>query len=626
MSDKPNVVLVNMPFGNLVTPSIGLGLLKGALAKSGVPARVYNFQFRFAELIGQENYVTIYGTTHTEELVGEFIFSHALFGPTWAGDIDRYVEDVLMRKAPGSVGEMTYTDAELVEFGRIICEAREKVEGFLDECLHAVCSVRPDVVGFTSLFHQHVASLSLAKRIKNLVPKTCIVFGGANCEGTMGAETMRQFEFVDAVVSGEADFVFPQIVNALTASRSIPKLNGVLSRNVSELRVLQQPPSHTPMVEDLDLLPFPDYDDYFSQQHASSVSFTTEPSLLFETSRGCWWGEKHHCTFCGLNGETMRFRSKSARRALDEFLYLTQRYPGCSVNVVDNILDMEYFNDFLPMLAQRQHGFKLFYEVKANLKKEQLRLLLDAGVSEIQPGIESFSDHVLHIMRKGVSALQNIQLIKMCRELGIKVFYNLIWGFPGESPDDYADMVRLIPLISHLQPPVGEGAIRIDRFSPSFEQANELGFGELIPHPAYSYVYPFNLEALSMLAYFFVREDGNSSGPHYTQALATEVQNWRTCHPKSDLFWMQTEDYLLIWDFRPMASEVLTVLKGLEKDCYLECDQIRTPRQIVQAQQARGNTQPEEHTISEILDSFTERGLMIRQGHSYLALAYAKSN
>ena len=321
----------------------------------------------------------------------------------------------------------------------------------------------------------------------------------------------------------------------------------------------------------------------------------------------------------------MRFRSKSAKRALGEFLELTQRYPGCSVNVVDNILDMQYFNDFLPMLAKRRHGFKLFYEVKANLRKEQLRLLRDAGVCEIQPGIESFSDDVLRIMRKGVRAFQNIQLLKMCRELGIKVYYNLIWGFPGESPNDYAEMARLIPLISHLEPPVGEGTIRIDRFSPNFEQAKELGFGELLPHPAYGYVYPFNLAALSMLAYFFVTADAGKSDDQYTEALGTEVQHWRACHPQSDLFWMQTKDYVLIWDFRPIAGERLTVLKGLQKDCYLECDQITTPRQIVQALSDRGETQPEEHAVRKILDSFTNRGLMVRQGNSYLALAYAKS-
>jgi hypothetical protein len=57
----------------------------------------------------------------------------------------------------------------------------------------------------------------------------------------------------------------------------------------------------------------------------------------------------------------------------------------------------------------------------------------------------------------------------------------------------------------------------------------------------------------------------------------------------------------------------------------LECDQITTPRQIVQALSDRGETQPEEHAVRKILDSFTNRGLMVRQGKSYLALAYAKS-
>jgi hypothetical protein len=213
----------------------------------------------------------------------------------------------------------------------------------------------------------------------------------------------------------------------------------------------------------------------------------------------------------------------------------------------------------------------------------------------------------------------------MCRELGVKVYYNIIWGFPGESPNDYEEMARLIPLLSHLQPPVGEGAIRIDRFSPNFEQAEALGFGELLPHPAYAHVYPFNAEALSMLAYFFVTADSNNSSDQYTKALQTEIQRWRTGHAKSDLFWMQSQDYLLIWDFRPVARERLTVLKGLAKDCYLECDQIRTPRQIAQANSARGDTPAKEQAIRKILDSLTKRGLMVRHGNSYLALAYAKS-
>ena len=73
---------------------------------------------------------------------------------------------------------------------------------------------------------------------------------------------------------------------------------------------------------------------------------------------------------------------------------------------------------------------ELFYEVKANLKKAQVRLLRDAGVRVIQPGIESFSSNVLARMRKGVKGLQNIQLLKWCKEFGITPHWNLLWGFP----------------------------------------------------------------------------------------------------------------------------------------------------------------------------------------------------
>src|SRR4030095_5227998 len=117
-------------------------------------------------------------------------------------------------------------------------------------------------------------------------------------------------------------------------------------------------------------------------------------------------------------------------------------------------------------LAARNLGIELFYEVKANLNKEQLSLLRAAGITAIQPGIESLSDIVLQIMRKGVSALQNIRLLKWCRQLGISPHWNLIWGFPDEPPAEYQRMAELVPLITHLTPPVGSSKIQIHRFSP----------------------------------------------------------------------------------------------------------------------------------------------------------------
>ena len=57
----------------------------------------------------------------------------------------------------------------------------------------------------------------------------------------------------------------------------------------------------------------PDFDDYFGAAQAPSYCDTVV-RLSAESSRGCWWGAKSHCTFCGLNGGTMAFRAKSAER------------------------------------------------------------------------------------------------------------------------------------------------------------------------------------------------------------------------------------------------------------------------------------------------------------------------
>ncbi|MFZ0228010.1 MAG: RiPP maturation radical SAM C-methyltransferase, partial [Mycobacterium sp.] len=216
------------------------------------------------------------------------------------------------------------------------------------------------------------------------------------------------------------------------------------------------------------------------------------PRVTFETSRGCWWGAKHHCTFCGLNGLSMTYRSKESQRAFDELMTLSQRYPDRPISIVDNILDTSYFRTFLPQLRDSSASLSLFYEIKANVSKDQLRVLRDAGVTVVQPGIESLSTHVLRLMRKGVTMLQNIQTLKWCKELGMDVEWNVLWGYPGETASDYEQCAAIVPLLTHLQPPGGKAPIRLDRFSPYFEQALNFGISNVRP--------AFGLRALVRLA------------------------------------------------------------------------------------------------------------------------------
>ena len=348
-------------------------------------------------------------------------------------------------------------------------------------------------------------------------------------------------------------------------------LPGVFTRRTA-LPLLGQALPNAPNTEQLDDLPYPLYDDFFEQLAASSLRPAAMPWLLMETARGCWWGEKHHCTFCGLNGQGMAYRSKSAPRALAEFKYLTDKHPGHPVSVVDNILNMEYFKNFIPQLIEHNPGVEVFYEIKANLRKDQLRMLAAAGVTSVQPGIESLSDQVLQLMDKGVRALQNIQLLKWCKELGIEPQWNLLWGFPGEHVEEYERMAEFIPLLTHLPPPHAEARIRLDRFSPNYDQAEQRGFTRLTPYPAYRHVYRVADAALANLAYFFTFEYSTPCADwQYVEPVAAAIEQWQACHHESTLFWIEQDENLWVWDARPVAQQPFVLLSGPRKFALQAC-------------------------------------------------------
>ncbi len=105
---KFDVELVNMPFGSLQTPSIGLSLLQAALDRCNISSRVFYFTFRFAELIGPSSYSRVTTETHSHDLVGEWIFSAALFPERSESALKLYVTDVLDKRLNGPSQSCAY--------------------------------------------------------------------------------------------------------------------------------------------------------------------------------------------------------------------------------------------------------------------------------------------------------------------------------------------------------------------------------------------------------------------------------------------------------------------------------------------------------------------------------------
>jgi ribosomal peptide maturation radical SAM protein 1 len=373
---------------------------------------------------------------------------------------------------------------------------------------------------------------------------------------------------------------------------------------------------------DLDRLPFPDFDDYFDRLSESPLRDEIEPFLFFETSRGCWWGEKHHCKFCGLNGSRLTFRSKSPQRAFEELVYLTSRYGVPRICAADNIFDYRYFQSFLPLLIASRLQVKFVYELKCNLTRSQIHQLVQAGLGAAQLGIETFVSRILRAANKGATGLQNLQTLKWFSEYPIEVEWNLLYGFPGESPEDYHWLAALIPSLVHLAPPLAIGRVRMDRFSPYFEDPEAHGLVNPRPHWSLRFVYPFPEEVLCRLAYSyeFDFEDGRNPENYAREALQAARQ-WQELKGQTTFRAFDREDgVLILTDTRPCAREFQSRLKGWMRDLYLFCDQGRTFRSIAEFVGSRLEG-PDSATLRQTLSEWLQNRWMAFLDDHYLSLA-----
>jgi ribosomal peptide maturation radical SAM protein 1 len=605
------VLLISMPFGALERPALGLSLLKARLAEEGFDCDVSYLNFPFAEFVGQENYQWMSYELPYTAFAGDWSFTDSLYGerPEAA---QSYVQEILR-----DTWRMSDDDIRRVLY------VRSFVEPFLDHCMAAVPWDDYAVVGFTSTFEQNIASLSLAKRVKAAHPRLPIVFGGANWEDRMGVELHGRFPFVDYVCSGEAERSFPALVRRLLAGvkRAGANIPGVVYRDSRGRSVFNGSPE---MVREMDELPYPDFSDFFGGLRRSPASSAVMPTLLFETSRGCWWGAKKHCTFCGLNGGSMAFRSKSPRRALDELEHLVDKWRTDHVEAVDNILDMKYFDDMLPALISSGRSLRIFYEVKANLSRDQVRLLAEAGVERIQPGIESLSDHILRLMRKGTTGMRNVQLLKWAQEYGVAVEWNILYGFPGETAEDYSRVMGMLPALRFLRPPYATGPIRLDRFSPYHNTPSEFGLTNVRPLNTYRHLYPFDDESLGRIAYYFDFDYESGVDPSgHAAAVVAYAGEWKREPERGTLHAVEGgAGELTLYDTRSGATVPELKLTGLERAAYEFCDEAHPgPKVVAHLRRAFPDAAFDERGVYAFLDSLVANQLMVTDGESYLSLA-----
>lgn len=573
----PKVALVYPPFGSKFTAPLGLGLLSAGVKSLGFECRTFYWNLELVpEMPGNDldSRLSIYEFVAWAGSfpVNEWIFAGEVFPEfqepealleRFMSQLDRQFDRRFGKPGNGTGWWRSSSPGDArpkrpnLRARRLARDLRERAQGFVAAMASQLADY--DIIGVATTFFQNTAALALAKRVKQQWPDKITVLGGANCEGVMGYTQLEQFPFLDYVFSGEVDHSFPEFVRRQSQNAPVEEIPGIIYRDQRGNAVAG--PVAEPL-QDLDGLPIPDFDDLVVARQQLGVAEIRDLVVALESSRGCWWGAKQHCTFCGLNALGMGYRQKSQERFQWEVEEIARRYGVKHIYTTDNILSMSYYKKFMDWAKQSKTELNFFWEVKSNINRQQATSLAQAGINWVQPGIENFSSEVLQIMKKGVKGIQNVAFLKYASENGLMVPYSILCGFPGERPESYAEMEKNLRKLVHLEPPHGVASINYERFNPYHQNPESFGL-RLRPAVQYRLFYPFSEEVISRLAYFFERDDAPKFP--YTAGVKKEVRRWQEAYERSAirgegsaLSWCKAGNEILIEDRRP----------GFRRQCY----------------------------------------------------------
>lgn len=621
--DTVDVLLVSMPFCDEYMPCMTYALFKSLLKEVGVKSRVQHEYLYYASRTGKEKYrkimqICTIGFGH-DYYACEAVFAEAAHGKPLRS-FDEYLQWMKDIHLPGKVfaGDQKNDTYESLKF---LKEAHDNAEEYLEEAAARIMESSPKIVAFTSMFQQHNAIIALSRRLKKEAYPPIILVGGPNCHGDAGSALIEEIPEIDYCFTGEADRTFSDFCHKL--------LNGGIPDSELPPGVLSRTKTSAPRAEittDLDALPVPDFSDYYRERNALYPEFAEKFVLTAEGSRGCWWAAKHPCRFCGLNGcASHLYREKSTARFAEELTVLAEQYPGAQCFLTDNVLSLEHIRDLpgelLNRESYRKNMLRLFCEIKSSITEEEIESLTTIGFNWVQVGIESFSDRILKLMNKGVSAIRQVQAMKHCRAHNVAVMWYVLVGTPGETEEMCAEVNRVIPKIMHLDPPGTVAHVMYLRYSDYMEHPDK-NVPSLRSDRGYDFVYPnenfiyrsvplFSPEDETELSKYY---DYRKIGPAYEELYRlTEI--WR--NTRSLLLLKDKGDRVKILDTRMIATQMFSVFEGVDASVLRLCRNVQSGEAVVSALDGiYGSTE-----VRASLDRLTEDSFLLNIGKEYLTLA-----
>ena len=608
-SRRKQIVLVSTPWPLFNRPSIQLGVLKAYLTTKhpGLEVRAHHFYLQLAAAIGYGVYQNISERTWLAESVYA-----ALLHPERAAAI----EALFCRKA---TGRPMLKD---LDFKAMIA----KVEAVSQEFIAAVSWERVLLAGFSLCLCQLTAVLFFIKRIKALNPDLPVVVGGSMFTGDSLPRLLRAFPEIDFAVNGEGERPLSLLVGRLTrvaGPRVLPP-PGVIDRKIAA----HEEPVPRNQLKALSSLPIPDFTDYFTLLKSLSPDNSFFPTLPAEMSRGCWWRRPavgktfSGCAFCNLNRQWKGYRAKKPQQVVREVDILTTRYRCLSVAFVDNLLPRTSSGEIFQKLAGLKKDLHFFCEIRADTPREWLERMKRAGVAELQIGIEALSTRLLVKLNKGITAIENLAVMKTCEELGLVNASNLILHFPGSDQEDVDETLHNLEFAQPYYP------IQCVRFwlglgSPVWSNPVNFGLRSINNHPNWATLFP--PEVFTMVRFPLQSYRGDRTVQQKLwRPVQAKVKHWKRAYTelhqgsfyKPILGYYDGGEFLVIRQRRFRADTLTHRLVGSSRKIYLFCNQPRALAEI-QARFPKITTDQ----LLDFLHMMVGKKLMFDEKRRFLSLA-----
>jgi len=608
------VHLISMPWPLFNRPSIQLGALKAYLNQSLKHTRVKtkHLYLDVAAAIGYEVYTEISKRTWLSECVYA-----ALLYPQRIDAIEK-----LFKKEAHKNKVLSK-----INFRSLIKNTRKVT----DDRLGQVDWQEIGLVGFSICLCQLTASLYAARQIKSLSPETLVVAGGSTLANPNCRLYLDGFKQLDAIIVGEGELPLRKLISDLQAHgriEAVKNVKGVITRHTAK----KEKPCFSQLT-DFESLPTPDYGDYFNTLKEFPQDRRFFATLPVESSRGCWWqgmakpNQVKGCAFCNLNMQWNGYRKKAPEKVVDEIDALTNRHQTLSVAFMDNVLPPGNTRTFFSKLAQLGKDLKMFSEIRATTKPDELANMHAAGMHEVQVGIEALSTGLLKKMNKGTTAIQNLAVMRHCEALGLRNLSNLMLYFPSSSEDEVNETLRTIQW-ARIFRPLKPVSFWLGLGSPIWQDAKRYDIQSTGNHPHYGVLFPKQVTRNVLFPIQAYRGD-RMAQRRLWKPVENSLRDWQHYYedlhqyPQTDpiLSFRDGKTFLIIRQRRRGNDPWQHRLTGTSRKIYLFCQVVRPIKRLLNEFKELNEEQ-----LIPFLNMMVDKKLMFTEQGKYLSLAVPTKN